>query len=241
MKLSVIVPAYNEEKLIEKCLKSIRSALSANAHDGLEIELIVVDNNSSDRTAEIARECGAHVVFEPVNQISRARNAGAGVATGEWFLFIDADSYPSAGLMGDVIALLDNEHVVGCGSKVSMRPLPIYGHILVAIWHALSLLCRWAAGSFVLCRAEAFRELDGFSENLYATEEIDFSIRLRKWGRPRGMKFKILRRHPLETSNRKMALYGWKGFVRVFYHLILHPRKALQDPNSLPMWYDGKR
>ena len=241
MKLSVIVPAFNEEKLIAACLESIHAALSANARPDFETEVIVVDNNSTDRTAAIARDDGARVVFEPVNQISRARNAGARVASGDWFLFVDADSFPSAELVGDVLELIDKNRVVGCGSKVCMRPMPLYGHVLVGLWHTVSILFRWAAGSFVVCRAEAFRELDGFSENMYAAEEIDFSIRLRRWGKRRGLKFTILRRHPLKTSNRKIHLYGLKGFAQIFYHAIVHPRKALRDPESLPMWYDGKR
>ena len=60
------------------------------------------DNNSKDRTAEIARAAGARVVFEPVNQIARARNAGAAAATGIWLVFVDADSHPSAALFDEV-------------------------------------------------------------------------------------------------------------------------------------------
>ncbi len=55
-------------------------------------EMIVADNNSRDRTPEIAREHGAIVVFEPINQISRARNAGAKAARGRYLIFLDADT-----------------------------------------------------------------------------------------------------------------------------------------------------
>jgi len=54
--------------------------------------MIVCDNNSTDRTAEIARAAGAIVVYEPVNQIARRRNCGAAAATGDWLIFVDADS-----------------------------------------------------------------------------------------------------------------------------------------------------
>ena len=94
MKNSIIVPALNEEKMLASSLAAIRE--EAKAFEGVaDWELIVCDNNSTDRTAEIARAAGAHVVFEPVNQISRARNRGASVATGDWLIFIDADSFPS--------------------------------------------------------------------------------------------------------------------------------------------------
>lgn len=91
MKLSVLIPAFNEEKRIGTCIRSVHAALSANARPELQTEIIVADNNSKDATPQIARQEGAHVVFEPVNQISRARNPGARAATGDWLLFLDAD------------------------------------------------------------------------------------------------------------------------------------------------------
>ena len=102
MKISIIVPAFNEEQFLGKSLAQIKAAASALANTGWGTELIVCDNNSTDRTAEIARAAGANVVFEPVNQISRARNSGATAATGDWLVFVDADSYPSAGVFADM-------------------------------------------------------------------------------------------------------------------------------------------
>src|SRR5437773_451131 len=77
MKLSIIIPAYNEAKRIESCLSQLNAALRANTSSNLGSEIIVVDNNSTDATAQLARNAGAQVVFEPINQIARARNAGA--------------------------------------------------------------------------------------------------------------------------------------------------------------------
>ncbi len=92
MKLSVIIPAFNEEKYIERCVGSIARALEVHAARLADNEIIVTDNNSTDATAEVARRAGAKVVLEPVNHISRARNAGAAVATGEMLLFLHADT-----------------------------------------------------------------------------------------------------------------------------------------------------
>src|ERR1022692_2813691 len=99
MRISVIVPAFNEEKLIGETLRRIQLAQVAFSRRNWDVELIVCDNNSSDRTSEAARAAGATVVFEPVNQIARARNRGAAAATGDWLGFVDADSHPSAGLL----------------------------------------------------------------------------------------------------------------------------------------------
>src|SRR5437899_1455694 len=75
MKISVVVPAFNEERLLPGSLSSIRAAMEGFARLGWESELIVCDNNSTDRTAQIAKRAGAGVVFEPVNQIGPARAA----------------------------------------------------------------------------------------------------------------------------------------------------------------------
>ena len=77
MKLSIIRPAYTEEKLLAGTLAAVRRAQDAFLVRGWEVEQIVCDNRSTDRTPEIAREAGAVVVHDPVNQIGRARNRGA--------------------------------------------------------------------------------------------------------------------------------------------------------------------
>ena len=109
MKISLVVPAFNEERLLPASLASIQAATAEFGAAGWEVELIVCDNNSTDRTPEIAAAAGARVVFEPVNQISRARNAGAAHATGNWLLFIDADSFPTRELFADVVAAISTD------------------------------------------------------------------------------------------------------------------------------------
>src|SRR5260370_29371352 len=88
MKISVVVPAFNEERLLPGSLRSIRAAMQGLDRLGWKSELIVCDNNSTDRTAEIAKGAGAQVAFEPVNQIGRARNTRAARAGGGWIFFV---------------------------------------------------------------------------------------------------------------------------------------------------------
>ena len=120
MKVSVVVPAYNEEKLLGESLGRIRAAMVPFERSGWSAELIVCDNNSTDRTAEIAAAAGARVVFEPINQISRARNTGAAAATGDWLVFVDADSHPSPELMSDVVRTLQRGEVLAGGATVAI-------------------------------------------------------------------------------------------------------------------------
>src|SRR6267378_6414910 len=217
MKISVVVPAFNEERLLPSSLFSIRAAMEGFARLGWETELIVCDNNSTDRTAEIAKGLGAQVVFERVNQIGRARNTGAARAGGDWIFFVDADSYPSVELFLEAADAIRTGCLAG-GSTVAFEdPHPgstLLTGIWVGIWNALSRINKWAAGSFIFCEAAAFREAGGFSEELYAGEEIDLFRRLKRLARREERAIVILHRHPLRTSNRKLRLYGSREFFR---------------------------
>jgi glycosyltransferase involved in cell wall biosynthesis len=241
MHLSIIIPAFNEERLIEHCLQSIFSSLDANSKPGFTSEVIVVDNNSTDNTANLARQAGVRVIFEPINQIGRARNAGAAQAMGDWLLFLDADSTLSSALLADILQLIEGGKSVGCGSTLLMRGLPWWANYTLQLWTSTSVLFRWAAGALVVCRSDAFHDVGGFNQELYAADEITLSRQLKKWGRKRGLQFVILAKHPLETSSRKLLLYSGREFADQILRVILHRRRALQDKKQLSIWYDGRR
>ncbi|MEQ1777769.1 MAG: glycosyltransferase [Nitrosomonas sp.] len=241
MHLSIIIPAFNEERLIMHCLDSVAESLAVNQKPGFTAEIIVVDNNSTDKTAELATQAGAKVVFEPINQIGRARNSGATVATGEWLLFVDADSLLNPGMVADILNMIESGQYVGCGSVMHMPDLPWWGKAAIQLWTVFSVVFHWASGALVVCRADAFREVGGFNQELFAADEIDLSQLLKKWGRKHGLKFTILTRHPLVTSPRKVQLYsGWE-IVSQILRVVFSPRRSLQDKKKLPIWYDGRR
>jgi glycosyltransferase involved in cell wall biosynthesis len=241
MHLSIIIPAFNEERLIVDCLRSVYASIDENQRAGFTFEVIVVDNNSTDATADLSRQEGASVVFEPVNQIGRARNAGAAVSAGDWLLFIDADSILNPGLLGSILRLIEDGRNVGCGSTIRMHGLPWWAMMTLRLWTVVSVLCGWAAGALVACRSDAFRDVGGFDQDLYAADEIGLSRKLKNWGRSRGMGFAILTRHPLESSARKVTLYTGREIAAQILRVILHPRRSLQDRRHLPVWYDGRR
>lgn len=241
MKISIVIPAFNEAKLIAITLERIAAASSAFDKPGWAVETIVCDNNSTDGTAEIARGAGAHVVFEPINQISRARNAGAAAATGDWLIFVDADSHPSAGLFADVAAVIEAGRVMAGGSTVAIAERNLVPRMAVGGWNLLSRFRRWAAGSFIFCEAEAFRETGGFSTELFVSEEIDFSKRLQKLARQRGRQMTILHRHPIVTSVRKMHLYTPREHLRFLGRLILQRGRPMKRREECAIWYDGRR
>ena len=241
MKISVVVPAFNEEKYIARALRKIMAAADTFSALGWENEIIVCDNNSTDRTAEKARASGANVVFEPLNQISRARNRGASAATGDWLVFIDADSYPSGELFADLAEVIHGGHCLGGGATVRMDRAIGWTKCFTHVWNAISRMKRWAAGSFVFCEAKSFRELGGFSQELYAAEEIEFSERLKQLARGRGKEIVILGRHPLVTSARKAHLYSWREHLGMLWKTLRYRGENLKDRARCTLWYDGRR
>ena len=241
VKISVIVPAFNEEKLIAGTLSSIRAAAAAFARLGWESELIVCDNNSTDRTAELAREAGARVVFEPLNQISRARNTGAAGASGDWLIFVDADSHPGAELFADVAEAIQTGRCLAGGSTVRLDGSYPVASLVTRGWNLLSRIKKWAAGSFIFCEATAFRETGGFSHELFASEEIDLFERLKSLARQRGKRITILHRHPLVTSARKMHLYTTWEHLRFLGKTVVQWGRPLKSREECLTWYDGRR
>jgi glycosyltransferase involved in cell wall biosynthesis len=242
VKVSVVVPAFNEERILEDSLASIRESAEAFVSRGWEVELIVCDNNSTDRTAEIARNAGAAVVFEPVNQISRARNTGASRATGDWLVFVDADSHPTRELFTDVADAMASGRVLAGGSTIASSAgarLPV--RLVTSTWNWISRATRWAAGSFIFCDAAGFREAGGFSHELFASEEIDLFRRLKRIARRRRQAILILTRHPLRTSDRKIHLYSGREMLGFYLRTILKGGRTLRNPQDAFIWYDGRR
>lgn len=241
MKLSVVVPAYNEEKLIVDSLRAIKRALTSFKERGWDTELIVSNNNSTDRTAEVAASEGATVVFEPINQISRARNAGAAAASGDWIIFVDADSFPSSELFAEAAEKMESGHYLAGGVTVKLDEGPLIARTVAAGWSRLSRIMKWAAGSFIFCRADAFRKVGGFSLELFASEEIDFCIKLKKLAKSEGKRLIILHKHPLITSGRKLKLYSKGDHFRFLLRGVFRPSSTIRNREACQIWYDGRR
>ena len=239
MQLSVVVPAFNEERLLAGTLERIRAGLEVVHEAGGSAELIVCDNNSTDRTAELAHAAGARVVFEPVNQIARARNRGARAACGDWLLFVDADSSPSPALLDEMLTAIGTAGCIGGGATIALPRAPLMVRAWAGAWNGLSRAARWAAGSFLFCEAAAFRAVGGFSEALYAAEEIDLSRRLKLRYPDRA--FVILHRHPLVTSGRKAELYSPREHAAFLLGFVLSGGRSLRRRESCALWYDGRR
>jgi len=213
---SIIIPAYNEEDYLQATLTALQEAMQELDYSG---EIIVVDNNSSDRTAVIAAARGANVVFEAINQISRARNTGARSAQGRYLVFVDADTHVPLALLQQALANLESGKIIGGGACVAGDiPLHFSLQLLLKFWNFISIHTRNAAGSFIYCRRDAFETVGGFSVAVYASEEIWLSRTMKKLGRKRKQTFCIIKQPPVITSMRKMQ---WYSPLRIYLYVLL--------------------
>jgi glycosyltransferase involved in cell wall biosynthesis len=177
------------------------------------------------------------VVFEPINQIARARNAGARHAEGSYLIFLDADTLISPALLQTALLNLKNNGCSGGGSivKLDKKINPFYQRGL-NVWNWFSVKSAIAAGSFIYCLQEGFKAVGGFSEKVYASEELWFSISYKKWSKKRGLAFKIIDSAPVITSTRKFDWFSSPRiilmlFMIVFFPLIIHSRTLCH------LWY----
>jgi glycosyltransferase involved in cell wall biosynthesis len=233
--ISFIIPAHNEEALLEQTLKALTRAAEAV---GEPYEIIVVDDASTDRTAEIAVSYGAEVVSIDRRQIAAARNAGAAVARGDVFIFVDADTIVGeAPLRGAIAALRGG--AAGGGAPIRLdEPTPWWVRLLVErMFMLLYRVGRFASGSFLFCSRRAFDAAGGFDEELYAAEELSMSRALRRHGR-----FVLLRDRVI-TSGRKIRSYSTGELLVMTFQIIVGGKRGLRDPNrrAMRVWYGPRR
>lgn len=239
MNLSIIVPAFNEEKFLPATMKAIHEAITVFNEAGWEWELIVCDNNSNDRTSEVAQELGAKIVFEPVNQIGRARNTGAAAACGDWLMFVDGDSEPNIDVFRKTLEHMCDERILAGGCIMEQDMDTPLLNTLTECWNWFSKTMRWMAGSYIFVRADAFREVGGFDLKRFAGEEIVLSRALKRLAKERNQRLVIISEHRLRTSSRKLKLYTKREQLGLLIRGILLPFHVIHRPQ--PFWYDGRR
>ncbi len=239
--ISVVIPAYNEAAYIPKTLSSL---FKATNDYGSGVEAIVVDNNSTDDTAEIARSFGATVVFEPINQIARARNAGARAASGEYLVFLDADTVIEGNILDKVAATLSSGRVIGGGAWAEPDSDWLGRFVFKYLINRGLALKNVTVGPFLYCEREAFQKVGGFDEALYAAEEFSLARRLKREGRKSNKQWKIIRydkRHRVVTSARKFRRFGGLEMAVQNAHLIWKPNQKLREKNQCWFWYDARK
>jgi rSAM/selenodomain-associated transferase 2 len=194
--ISVIIPTLNEEENIADCLDNTQGAL--------KVERIVVDGGSRDRTVEIARSWGAGVLAAPTGR-ARQMNAGAGVASGELFLFLHADTLLPKRFDGWVRQVLAQPGVAAGAFEFRLdatsRGLRIIER--VANWRSRRLQLPYGDQA-IFIKSAVFREIGGFPD-LPIMEDFEFIRRLKRKGRIVTLPQSAI------TSARRWRMHGlWK-------------------------------
>jgi glycosyltransferase involved in cell wall biosynthesis len=184
MSISVIVPAYNEERYLGEALKSIQKAKEfLLKKDAVPVEIIVVDNGSTDSTSDIALSSGASVVKETKHNVARVRNAGASFAKGKVLVFIDADTIVPDELLWRINEVMVSQSCFGGAVDTDYRATKTLVNIYLHLWRILGRLAGMAQGATQFCRREVYASMLGYDEALYMGEDIDFYWRMKQFAK----------------------------------------------------------
>ncbi len=182
--VSIIIPVKNEERRIVECLLNLTFAIEKYEKP---VEIIVVDNGSTDSTVEKAKKFNAKVFVLPGASISALRNYGVGHASGSICAFIDSDILVSKDwlCMGMKYFSGENKSNIACvGASPYLADHASWAakamHLVVECRGSFSLKRQWIASMNMFVRKDVFQSLGGFNEKLTTAEDVDFGYRLTK-------------------------------------------------------------
>lgn len=211
LKLSVIIPSYNEEKYIEETLKSLKRQNYGN------FEVIVVDSSADDKTRKISEKYADKTIYLNERGIAKARNAGAGNATGDIFVFTDADTMLKDGALKEICMAFEDPKVVGvCGYlevESSFLNRLLFTVVSESVWILAKLNLPLFYGMCVSYRREVFEKIKGFDERLVTTEDLDVSRRASRFG-----KCVLSKKVRVVTSARRVEKGGFLSII--LFHII---------------------
>jgi glycosyltransferase involved in cell wall biosynthesis len=214
--ISVVVAAYNEERLLPRCLDALARQTGAQ-----RVEVIVVDNASTDDTAKIAREHGAIVLREDQPGAPNAKARGVGVARGRLVAVMDADSVCPPDWLERIVARFDADAgLIGLSGPARYLGGPFWTPLVIwwwyAWWRTLGFFfgrAIYAVGTNVAFRREAYARSSGFDPGVpVGGDEVSLFSALAKLGKTRFDMDLVV-----DTDARRVEL----GFLRFFWEVFL--------------------
>lgn len=184
MKISVVIPAYNEEAFLPHLLDSLQKQTFSDQY-----EIIVVDNNSTDKTAEIAKHYGVRVISETSRGYAYACNAGFAAATGEIIARADADYVQPKDWLEKIWKAFEKDHtVVAIGGPLYPLESTFIQNILyypsIVIWmYILKILGRGFLFPNMAVRKNMYEKTNGFDAHLQFGEDTEMCLKLKKLGK----------------------------------------------------------
>lgn len=235
--ITVVIPAFNEERHIGQTIEHLRAAEERfRSRTRSAVQILVVDNNSSDRTAAVVRELGVTVVHESEHNIARVRNTGARRADHELLVFLDADTLVPPGLLFCIAERMREATCVGGAVDAAHRPKRLVVRAYLGLWRAVGMLGGMAMGACQFCRRDVFAAVGGYDETLYMGEDVDFFWRLRAAARRRGLMTCFVRDLQVVPSSRRFDRWPlWRTLLLTNPLLILALRRRRAAWSG---WYD---
>jgi glycosyltransferase involved in cell wall biosynthesis len=239
--ISLVIPAYNESSYLPRVLASVDIARERFRGGGEAVEVIVADNRSTDRTAQIAFEAGCRVVTAEVRCIAAARNAGAATARGAFLAFVDADSQIHPDTFNTIAGLLERADIIGGATGVT----PERWSVGIALTYALFVPVVWATRidtGLVFCRRADFEAIGGYDEKMRFAEDVKFHAELWRFGRRRGARLVRASSAKAIYSTRKFDQFGDWHYFPIFFKapFYLFVPKA-GDGLADRYWYESGR
>jgi glycosyltransferase involved in cell wall biosynthesis len=231
MKISIIIPAYNEENYLPATLEKINAGL-ANAD--FEAEMIVVDNESTDKTKQIAESFGAKVFAETEHNIGKVRNTGAKNAEGDILIFVDADTLVPNSLFQKISAVMRDESCFGGAVAVDYEQFERkWMKYYLLGWQFWGKFFNMKQGALQFCRKSVFEELNGYDETIYMGEDVMFYWRLSKLAAKKNGYLSFIENPKVITSARRFDQMSlWKTL------LLTHPLFILMTSKRKKFWRD---
>lgn len=206
-KLSIVIPALNEEKILPALLKSIR----AQSFSGYEI--ILADAGSTDKTLEIAGIYGCRITKGGLPGVGR--NRGADVAHGEILLFLDADAnLADSNFFQNVLGEFDRKKLGAATVLSEASSDKILDKLFYACWNFWIIISLYfipcAGGWCIFSRKEFHDGIKGFDERIKVGEDANYVFRISKI-----CKFGILKSGRVKISPRR---FHAEGYIKIIFH-----------------------
>lgn len=237
--ISLVIPAHNEEAYLPRLLRSVEEA--RRRYDG-SLEVIVVDNASTDGTAEAAREHGCRVVSEEKRSIAAVRNRGAREASGRMLAFADADMQIDPDTFGVIVRAMETGRYVAGATGVKLERWSFGLRVTYALMVPFVWLTKMDTG-VVFCSRQDFLDAGGYAENLLFAEDVRFLLDMKRHGRPTRRKLARETSVKAIASTRKFDRHGeWHYlamFARLLFWMLFAPRRI--DAFARSYWYDRQR
>ena len=211
--ISVVIPAYNEEKYLASCLESLKN----QNYPKEKYEVIVVDNNSTDKTPQIARDFGARIVGCQVQGVAAARQVGGQAVFGEIIAGTDADTMLPVTWLKDINSYFQDKSIVAISGSATFSSTGSFNKLLARVGFPLIMRTMFFLGKKALngfnfaIRKDVFDKIGGFDPEMLSAEDVDLGIKASKKG-----KVIFIPSLVVTTSARRIE----KSRIKFFWHHI---------------------